>query len=84
MPFCKFVTYLLTYHPFKDYENKVLTKLANEVHELRMLSLPNGLIAQELIEVIDAERIMPGITRINKQAEDFPYLNLFNNNNNKQ
>lgn len=39
-----------------------------------MLPLPVGLLANELIEVIDQERIMPGITWVGKFAEDFPFL----------
>ena len=39
-----------------------------------MLPVPYGLVAHELIEVIDNERIMPGITWISKMAEDFPQV----------
>jgi hypothetical protein len=39
-----------------------------------LLPVPYGLVAHELIEVIDNERIMPGITWISKMAEDFPQV----------
>ena len=48
--------------------------LANECHELRMLPLPYGLLPHELIEIIDNERVLPGITKTFKLLEDFPYL----------
>jgi hypothetical protein len=41
-----------------------------------MLPLPYGMLANELVEVIDQERIMPGMTWIGKTAEDFPFLDL--------
>jgi hypothetical protein len=52
----------------------LLDALGDEINELRMLPLPEGLLANELIEVIDQERIMPGITWVGKFAEDFPFL----------
>ena len=48
--------------------------LAAELHELRMLPLPYGLLPHESIEIMDNERIFPGITKISKLGEDFPYL----------
>lgn len=39
-----------------------------------MLPLPYGLLPHETIEIIDNERIFPGITRVFKLGEDFPYL----------
>jgi hypothetical protein len=39
-----------------------------------MLPIPYGLLTNELIEVIDMERVMPGITWIGKFGEDFPFL----------
>lgn len=39
-----------------------------------MLPVPYGLLAHELIEVVDCERILPGLTRISKLAEDFPFI----------
>ena len=41
---------------------------------MRVLPVPYGLLAHELVEVIDQERIMPGITWIGKFAEDYPFL----------
>lgn len=48
--------------------------LGEKLEELKMLPLPYGLLANELVEVIDQERIMPGITWIGKFAEDYPFL----------
>jgi hypothetical protein len=42
--------------------------------------VPYGLLAHELIEVIDNERIMPGITWISKLAEDFPQVDCHSMN----
>jgi hypothetical protein len=49
-----------------------------------MLPLPFGLLPHELIEIIDNERIIPGITRIFKLAEDFPYLDHHSLNKEKE
>jgi hypothetical protein len=51
-----------------------MKNLASESHEFRMLPLPYGLIPHELIEVIDNERILNGITKISKFSEDFPLI----------
>jgi len=72
MPFLHILLYLITNHRCEDTE--LLDKLGDEINELRMLPLPIGLLANELIEVIDQERIMPGITWVGKFAEDFPFL----------
>lgn len=48
-----------------------------------MLPVPYGLLPHELIEIIDNERILPGITRIFKLAEDYPFLDYFNYSSNK-
>jgi len=39
-----------------------------------MLPMPFGLLAHELTEVVDSERLLPGITWISKLGEDFPFL----------
>lgn len=39
-----------------------------------MMPMPYGLIPHELIEIIDKERVVPGITKISKLAKDFPYV----------
>ncbi len=39
-----------------------------------MLPLPYGLLPHEMIETVDNERVIPGLTKIFKLAEDFPYL----------
>ena len=39
-----------------------------------MLPLPYGLLTHELIEVLDSERILPGLCLVSKIAEDFPYI----------
>jgi hypothetical protein len=58
--------------------------LAEETHEFRMLPLPYGLLPHELIEVIDNERVIPGLTKIFKLAEDFPYLDHHSLNKEKE
>lgn len=73
MPLLHIQLYLLTYYRFHDL-NQRLRHYVEELEELRMLPLPYGLLANELVEVIDQERIMPGITWIGKFAEDFPFL----------
>ena len=49
--------YLVTYNRFKDPEDKeerkVFKRLGDCLDELRMLPLPYGLLAHELIEVLD-------------------------------
>jgi len=42
-----------------------------------MLPLPYGLLPHELIEVIDNERLLPGISRVFRLAEDFPHMDSF-------
>jgi hypothetical protein len=64
--------HLFTYYKFSDRE--LLRILAQEAHELRMLPLPYGLLPHEMIEIVDNERIIPGLTKIFKLAEDFPWL----------
>jgi len=39
-----------------------------------MLPLPYGLLPHEMIEIVDNERVIPGLTKIFKLAEDFPWL----------
>ena len=73
LPLMHMVLYLITYHKYKDQSN-LLEELGNQTHELRMLPVPFGLLAHELIEVVDCERILPGMTRISKLAEDFPLI----------
>jgi len=73
MPLLHIQLYLLTYNRFHD-QNQRLRSYVEELEELRMLPLPFGLLANELVEVIDQERIMPGITWIGKFSEDYPFL----------
>jgi hypothetical protein len=42
-----------------------------------MLPLPYGLMPHELIEVIDNERILSGISKIYRLAEDYPNLDSY-------
>jgi hypothetical protein len=44
------------------------------------MPLPYGLLPHEIIEIIDNERILPGISFIYKTGEDFPYLNHYSYN----
>jgi hypothetical protein len=73
MPLFHFLIYLLTYFRYMD-SNQRLKQLVEAVREMRVLPVPYGLLAHELVEVIDQERIMPGITWIGKFAEDYPFL----------
>jgi hypothetical protein len=73
MPLLHIQIYLLTYYQFQDTNHR-LKGYVEELEELRMLPLPYGLLANELVEVIDQERVMPGITWIGKFAEDYPFL----------
>jgi hypothetical protein len=57
-----------------------LKTLADEAHELRLLPLPYGLLTHELIEVIDCERVVPGLTLISKLAEDLPWIDYHSRN----
>jgi len=64
---------------FSFSENKdIFKELAATSHELRLIPLPYGLLPHELIELIDNERILPGISRLYKLGEDFPMLNYYN------
>lgn len=42
-----------------------------------MLPIPYGLLPHEMIEIVDNERVIPGLTKIFKLAEDFPYLDNY-------
>jgi hypothetical protein len=56
MPLLHILMYLVTYFRFQDSEKdseKVFRKLGDQLDELRMLPLPYGLLAHELIEVLD-------------------------------
>ena len=72
LPMFHLLIHLFTYYKFSDRE--LLRILAQEAHELRMLPLPYGLLPHEMIEIVDNERIIPGLTKIFKLAEDFPWL----------
>ena len=77
MPLLHILLYLVTYYRFRDNEKdseKVFRKLGDQLDELRMLPLPYGLLAHELIEVLDQERYLPGITWVGKFGEEFPFL----------
>lgn len=73
MPLLHVLMYLLINYLYIDKNNK-LEELANRLEEYRMLPLPYGLLANELIQVIDQERVMPGISWIQKFAEDYPWV----------
>lgn len=42
------------------------------------MPLPYGLLPHELVEILDNERILPGISQLYKLGEDFPLLNHYN------
>ena len=63
---------------FKFTENKeIFHELSQVSQDLRLLPLPYGMLPHELIEVLDNERVLPGISQLYKISEDFPYLNCF-------
>eukprot|EP00347_Sterkiella_histriomuscorum_P023566 403334151 len=72
LPMFLIIKYAVSYLPFSDKDR--LKQLAQECHELRMLPMPYGLLPHQVIEIIDQERIIPGLTRIEKLIEDFPYV----------
>ena len=82
LPLYHVLIQLFTYHKFSDKEK--MRALAEETHEFRMLPLPYGLLPHELIEIIDNERVIPGLTKIFKLAEDFPYLDHHSLNKEKE
>ena len=42
------------------------------------MPMPYGLLPHELIEILDNDRILPGISQLFKLGEDFPFLNYYN------
>ena len=44
------------------------------------MPLPYGLLTHELIEVLDSERVIPGLCLISKIAEDFPFIDYHSRN----
>ena len=69
---------------FISESKEVFQNLAQVSHELRLMPLPYGLLPHELIEMIDNERILPGISYLYKTGEDFPYLNHYDYNSVEQ
>lgn len=67
------LSYLLINNRYIDQKNR-LKELSDVLDELRMLPVPYGLLAHELIEIIDNERLMPGLSWVGKFAEDFPFV----------
>ena len=63
---------------FQFHDNSETFRILAEVsHELRLIPLPYGLLPHELIEIIDNERILPGISKIHKLGDDCPLLNHY-------
>ena len=75
LPIFHVMIHLFTFFKFTDRE--AVRQLAQEAHELRMLPIPYGLLPHEMIEIVDNERVIPGLTKIFKLAEDFPYLDNY-------
>ena len=66
---------------YKYTENRAeFAQLSESSHELRLMPLPYGLLPHQLIEIVDNERIMPGISKIYLLGENFPNLNSYNFN----
>ena len=68
--------YMILNFSFSDHK-EIFKLLAQTSHELRLMPMPYGLLPHELIEIIDNERILPGISRLYKLGEDFPFLNQY-------
>jgi len=77
MPLYHIILYMVLNFKFADHK-EIFQDLAQTSHELRLMPLPFGLLPHELIEIIDSERILPGISQLQKLSEDFPYLNSYN------
>lgn len=77
MPTFHILIFLLMNFNFSD-NKEVFTELAQVSHELRLMPLPYGLLPHELIEIVDNEKILPGISHLYKLGEDYPYLNNYN------
>ena len=75
LPIFHALIHMFTFFKFTD--RKAMEQLAQETHELRMLPIPYGLLPHEMIEIVDNERVIPGLTKIFKLAEDFPYLDNY-------
>ena len=50
-------------------------KLGDISHDLQLMPLPYGMLPHEMIDIVDNERILPGLTYLYKTGEDFPCLN---------
>jgi len=77
MPLCHILIHLILNYSYVN-NSEIFEEIAKECHELRMLPLPFGVLPHELIEIIDNERILPGISYLYKLGEDFPLLNHYN------
>ena len=77
MPVFHILIFLLLNFNFSDNKD-VFSELSQVSHELRLMPLPYGLLPHELIEIVDNEKILPGISHLYKLGEDFPYLNNYN------
>jgi len=77
MPLYHIILYIVLNFNFSDHK-EIFADLAQVSHELRLMPLPFGLLPHELIEIIDNERILPGISQLQKFGEDFPFLNSYN------
>lgn len=53
----------------------MLKDIQMNLEELRLLPMPFGLIPEELISIIDNERLLPGLSYVQKISEDLPLMN---------
>jgi hypothetical protein len=65
LPLAHILIHILVFYRF-NYHKDTLTEIAQHLNELRLMPLPYGLLPHELIEIIDNERIIPGISYIYK------------------
>lgn len=60
--FCHFTIYLFTYRQF--YDTKKAAEFSDAVNEFWYLPVPYGLLANELVEVLDSISLFPSLTRL--------------------
>ena len=73
---CHILVYMFLNYQFEEAQ-EVLRDLGDLFEELKFLPQPYGLLSHDLEEIIQNEKILPGISFLYKNGEEFPYLNQF-------
>ena len=71
---CHILVYMFLNYQFEEAQ-EVLRDLGSLFTELKYLPQPYGLLTHDLEEIIQNEKILPGISFLYKNGEEFPYLN---------